>query len=82
MQLPEVYDDCGSHTSRILTWIEAVEAGSPEALKPRNNRLKRHCGQNNTITSPTKRKASRNPPKRGPLAPAKGNTMSPQKKTG
>ena len=82
MQLPEVYNDCGSQKSRILTWIEALEPGSPEVLKPRNNLRKRPCGQHNSITSLSKRKASNTPTKRQPLALTSGNIISPRKGKG
>ena len=82
MQLPEVNDNCGSQKGRILTWMEALEPGSPEALKPRHNLRKRPCGQHNSITSPSKRKASNAPTKRQPLALASRNIMSPRKGKG
>lgn len=71
--------------ARILTWIDGLEPGSPEAKQKtgRDNQRKRPIGLFGSILDPTpsKRITRVTRPEARPLAPTSGNTMASRRRS-
>ena len=72
MLLPDPMNENTYLNTRIQSWIAGITPGTPEASHRVDKR--KHCGQHDNITNPSKLQASPTSRRRA-LAPTSGNTM-------